>query len=346
MVAALAAAPVAALMTIGTAAPVVARSGAVEPADLARGGDPATTFLVRDTIHDGATRVAATALGRHERLWDVRGGYLLQDWIQRSQRYRLVFVGAGGHAGERSVIGHSPLQMSVAVSPSRARVAWTHGRNELTRPTEVLVAELPSGVAVASRTFPWARVVGVTGARVLLSRRGAEPRATTVWWNYLRHHLTPVTGRETIRADLAHNRIVVATGAFDEPAFCNRVAPLSHPRRTLWKSCRWAPHAWSPDGSRLLATHTYFDDVGTDRWLTMRANTGQRLGMFTGRLDWDAVWEDDAHALTLALGDSGKAAIIRCDVAGACQRASRLWDVGKATYQPNYIAPPVVLAEN
>jgi hypothetical protein len=58
------------------------------------------------------------------------------------------------------------------------------------------------------------------------------------------------------------------------------------------------------------------------------------------------VWEDDDHFLTLALGDSGQAAVIRCTVTGECERASRLFEVGKATSQPNYIAPPVVLASS
>ena len=42
----------------------------------------------------------------------------------------------------------------------------------------------------------------------------------------------------------------------------------------------------------------------------LRASDAQRLGRITGRLAWDAVWEDDAHFLTLALGDSGQAAIM------------------------------------
>ncbi|MFZ2014748.1 MAG: hypothetical protein WAV00_13070 [Nocardioides sp.] len=299
--------------------------------------------MVHDIIHDGSLRVAATKPGTHQVLWNVRGGYLLQDWLQRTQRSRLVFAGGGGHAGERRLLDSSPMMMSAAVSPGRTRVAWASGRNELTTPTLVSVAVPATGRIVASRSFRWARVLGVTRSRVLLTRRDASSPATTVWWNFRQHRVTRIAAREAARADLARSRIVIAAGQFDEPAFCNRVAPLSHPHRTLWRSCRWAPHAWSPDGARVVATHTYFDDVGTDRWLTMKADTGRRLGVFTG---WDAVWEDDAHVLTLAQGDSGQAAIIRCTVAGQCERASRLQDMGKVTYQPNYISPPVVLAAN
>jgi len=334
------------LAVSGLVVPATAGGTPVEPATMARGPDPSVTYLVRDTIHDGMLRVPGTTLGVHQRLWDVRGGYLLEDWVQKSQVSRLVFVGKGDHAGEKRVVGRSPVLMTAAVSPRHTRVAWTSGRNELSTPTRVSVADPVTGHVVASRKFPWAKVLGVTRTRVLLSRRGIHPPTTTVWWNFRHHRVTTVAGREGVRADLRHDRIVLATGAFDEPAFCNRVAYLSHPARTLWSSCRWSPHSWSPDGARVLATHTYFDDVGTDRWLALRASDAQRLGRITGRLAWDAVWEDDAHFLTLALGDSGQAAIIRCAVGGTCERASRLWDVGKATDQPNFIRPPVVLSSS
>lgn len=72
--------------------------------------------------------------------------------------------------------------------------------------------------------------------------------------------------------------------------------------------------------------------------------SGRRLGQVDGRLDWNsAIWEDDTHFLTLAQGDSGKAAIIRCTVTGSCERASRMWSrpVEEHAY---YTAPPVLLA--
>jgi hypothetical protein len=73
--------------------------------------------------------------------------------------------------------------------------------------------------------------------------------------------------------------------------------------------------------------------------------TGQRRATIHGRLDWEAVWEDDTHFLTLAQSDAGRAAIIRCDLTGSCERASRLWDV-PVPAEPSlyYASPPVVLA--
>lgn len=330
----------------GAWVPAAAGTTPVEPATLARGANPSIPYLVRDVIHDGSARVTATHRGQHLHLWVVKGGYVVQDLLPRHSRYRLVFIGSGGHAGERVVIGRSHLDQSATVSAGGRRIAWTQGPNDLSTRTAVSVSDPLTGQVIARRTFRWARVLGVTRSRVLLTRRDrpVQVHPTTVWWNHRTHRVSTIARREAVRADLVHHRIVIATGQFDEPAFCNRVAPLTHPARTLWRSCSLAPHAWSPDGSRVLATHTYFDDVGTNRWFTLRASDATRLGQIRGRLDWDAVWEDNQHFLTLALGDSGQASIVRCTVGGRCERASRLWDVGKATSQPNYIAPPVVLA--
>jgi hypothetical protein len=340
---------VAAGLAVGLAVPVLVASAAaertpVEPATMARGAAPSVTYLVHDTIHDGTQRVPATTRGRHQRIWDLRDGYLLQDWLQKAQVMRLVFVGTGSHAGEKRVLGRSPMQMSVAVSPDGSLVTWTRGPNDLSTPTSVLVTNPVTGRLVAGRLFRLADVRAVTQTRVLLSRRGRHTPTTTVWWTYAHNVVKTIADRAVLGADVRHDRIVLASGLPD--SFCNRVAPLSNPGHTLWRSCDWAPHAWSPDGTRLLATHTYFDDVGTNRWVVLRDRDASRLGGILGRFAWDAAWEDDQHFLTLALGDSGRAAIIRCTVGGPCERASRLWHVGKATYQPNYIAPPVVLASN
>jgi hypothetical protein len=336
-------------LAVGLAAPVlVASAGAerspIEPSTMNRGAAPTVTYLVHDTIHDGTQRIPGTTRGRHQRIWDLRDGYLLQDWLQKAQVMRLVFIGKGSHAGEKRVLGRSPLHMSVAVSPGATRVVWTQGPNDLSKPTIVRVTDPVTGRLVAGRLFRLADVRAVTRTRVLLSRRGAHTPSTTIWWTYAHNVVKTIADRAVLRADVRHDRIVLASGVLD--AFCNRVAPLSNPDRTLWRSCDWMPHAWSPDGTRVLATHTYFDDVGTNRWVTLRDRDASRLGGITGRFAWHAAWEDDQHFLTLALGDSGKAAIIRCTVGGRCERASRLWNVGKATSQPNYIAPPVLLTSN
>ena len=88
------------------------------------------------------------------------------------------------------------------------------------------------------------------------------------------------------------------------------------------------------------------DRWGEYRWAVVDGRTAAQLAQVTGRLDWTAVWEDDGHFVTLAQGDAGGAAIVRCDVDGACERASRVWDVPLPS-EPSlyYEPPPVVLAQ-
>ena len=87
------------------------------------------------------------------------------------------------------------------------------------------------------------------------------------------------------------------------------------------------------------------DDTHDDLRLIV-SGTAEQLTEVTGRLDWTAVWEDDGHVITQAQGDAGGAAIVRCDVDGACERASRVWDVPLPS-EPSlyYEPPPVVLAQ-
>lgn len=329
------------LVAASAAVPAQGDTKNVDPAALARGANAAVAHLVRNTIRDGGREVAATRRGKHLDLWTVRRGYVLNDWVRRAQRYRLVHVDRAGH---KRLVARMRDQTGIAVSSGGRRIAWGEARGELGPPMVVRVANPNTGRILAGRRFYWGFVAAVSKERVLLTRRGPDTRATTWWWNYRTDRMSKVSNQAAIRADLEHNRVVLATGPAD--SFCNRVAPLAHPTRTLWRSCRITPHDWTPRGGRALATHTYFDDAGTDRWLVVGDRTRRRVGRVTGRLDWDAVWEDDRHFLTMAQSDAGKAAVIRCTVAGRCERASRLWHLRRPDYQPNYIAPPVVLAGN
>lgn len=313
----------------------------VEPPALTRGGNPALVHMVRNTIRDGDLRILAPK-GRHEELWSTAHGYLVKDVRPQPDKlaYRLVHV---DRDGEKRVVTRDAR--TVAVSPDGKRVAWTVqlGRDG-NPPTVVKVATSGSGRVVASRRFPGgASVIAVTRHRVLLSRLFTS-RQGTLWWNLDRDSLRRISGQSAVSVDLAQDRIVLDIPR-DAPA-CNRVAPLSAPEETLWRSCRIYPEAWSPDGEHVLATHTYFDDAGTNKWLVLDSTTRERVGRVTGRLDWDAVWEDDGHFLTMAQSASGEAAVIRCTLDAQCERASRLWDMGAVDYQPNYISPPVVLASN
>lgn len=314
----------------------------VDPSALAQGAPPGVVHLVRDTIHDGALTVPAPRRGQHDALWVVRGGYLLRDFTGgRRPVVRVVFV---ARSGERRVVARSDDLLQVAVSDDGTRVAVGEITGWLSDRTVVTVERPASGRVLARRTLRLARVVAVTRSAVLLGRRATGHDPATQWWHWRRDRLRTIADQLAFRADVPHDTVAFEAGL--EDSFCNRVAVLSRPTRTLWRSCRTYPHQWSPDGTRVLATYTYFDAAGTPAWWVRDGRTGEREAKITGRLDWDAVWEDDQHFLTLAQGEDGTAAIVRCDVTGACERASRLWDVPLPPDESIYYAsPPVVLAD-
>lgn len=311
----------------------------LDPSAMERGGNPAITYLVRNTIRDGALRVPATS--GVDALWDAARGYVVQDFRRGEPErnvYRLTFV---GRDGEKKVLARAAS--SAAVSENGRRAAWSRVEGRYGAQSVVTVVNPATGKIIETRRFPaGARVVAVTGKRVLVSRLFTTSDGTLVW-NHGRGTLRQIAAQSAVSADIRNDRLVLDVPR-DAPA-CVRVARFSRPGQTLWASCRWYPHAWSPNGDRALATHTYFDAAGTDRWLVVNGTTGTRQDRITGRLDWDVAWEDDGHFLTMAQGEDGKAAVIRCDVSGACERASRLWDIGLPEQSVFYDGPPVVLSE-
>lgn len=338
-------------VVLATNLPAQGSPTSVDPALLRRGPDPAVTYMVRDTIRDGARSVSATRWGQHLALWNTARGYVVKDQRSfhngRETVQRLVYVSPTGH---KRVITHSAQFSSAtagtAVSQSGRRIAWSVQPREADLWTVVKVANPNTGRLIAHHGFRLGQVVSVTGARVLVTH-AVGPRFTsrTFWWNYRRDTVRKYSTQKAASADLGHDRVVFDLGSDGD--FCNRVAVLSRPAHTLWRSCRIFPHQWSPDGALALATHTYFDAAGTDRWLTIGGRTATPIGRVTGRLGWHAVWEDSHHFLTVAQGESGKAAIIRCTTDGTCERASRLWD-DPLPQDPSvfYVAPPVLLASN
>lgn len=320
--------------------PAAADPAHIDPAALPLGADPAVVYMVRDTIRDGDRAVAATTRGRHQALWVVAGGYLVRDYdVGPRGGVRLVYI---SRFGDQRVVARSRGLMPVAVSASGRSVAVQLASGPGGLRTVVVVSRPRTGQVIAQRKLWHANLVAVTDHRALIGRRAGWRDPVTVWWNYQHHHVTRLYGQAAVGADVRHDRVVFKRRTGE---FCNRVAVLSRPARTLWRSCLTYPHEWSPDGRRATATYSYFDAAGTPRWWVIDGRTGERQSSVAGRLDWDTAWEDDAHFLTLAQSDSGKAAIVRCDLTGACERASSVWEVPVPSEPSLYYAkPPVVLA--
>ena len=336
---------VASLGTVSVGAVPGAVPSPLDPGALPRGPDPALAHLVHGWIRDGDQRVRAP-LGRAtpQSLWAVDGGYVVRDVdVGVHHRVRVRFVSAGS---ERSLVTPTQRWVGVAVSPDGRQVALQEEVGATGVRSRVTVVRPATGRVLAHRTFRLASLVAVTRDRVLLGRRTHWRDPATVWWTYRgpdRDRMRRIHDQAAVRADVVHDRVVLSTSPPGE--FCLRVAALSRPAHTLWRSCRLAPHQWSPDGAHVLLTHTYFDAAGTDTWWVADGHTGRVVAEVSGRLDWHAVWEDDSHFLTLAQSSTGTAAVVRCDLTGACERASRTWDVPLPDPSVYYAPPPVVLAQ-
>lgn len=332
------------LAAAGLLVPAGAAAGQdrVDPAVLPLGAPPTVAHLVRDTIVDGALRVPATTRGRHDALWVVSGGYVVRDYNVGPRRgVRVVFVDP---TGARRVIVRSRQWVDVEVSPGGDRVAVRRPVGPTAQRSVVTVEEPASGRILARRELRLATLVAVTTDRVMLALRARWHDPATVWWSLETGRMRRLHDQAAVAADVSHDRVVFLTPKAGE--FCHRVARMSRPGRTLWRSCRTMPHQWSPDGRHALSTWAYFDAAGTDRWWVVDGRTADREATITGRLDWHAVWEDSTHFLVNAQGDAGQAAVLRCDLEGTCERASKLWDTPLPT-EPSlyYRSPPVVLAE-
>lgn len=333
---------VAAGLALATQTSATAEPEHIDPAALPRGDNPAVAYLVRNTIRDGDLRVPAPKRGEHEALWAVAGGYLVRDYnVGDRSVVRVMFIDP---AGMRRLVARSRQWIEVAVSASGRTAAVQTSLRGTNRRTTITVTAPATGRVIASREMPLATLAATTDRQVLVGRRARWHHPATVWWHFHRDKVKRIYHQAALSADVTHDRVVFDRTPVGE--FCQRVALLSRPRRTLWESCSVAPHQWSPDGVHAVATRTYFDAAGTDRWWVIDGSTAQRQARVVGRLDWDAVWEDDEHFLTKAQSDDGKAAILRCDLSGSCERASKLWNVPLPS-EPSlfYASPPVVLAD-
>jgi hypothetical protein len=95
---------------------------------------------------------------------------------------------------------------------------------------------------------------------------------------------------------------------------------------TSWEQCDFSLDHFSQDGRFLLAGPAYRDGLGDTTAAVLDARTGSvllRIQMPRGAFLADTAFEDDGTVL-LSAHDAGAWAIVRCDLGGACERASNL----------------------
>jgi hypothetical protein len=319
----------------------------VDPATLDRGADPRIAYLVRDTLHDGDRRIRVWPRGRHQGLWETDPGYIVWDAVGRrlgGPRYHMRVV-AVDRDGDKRLLGRSKHLLIPVVSASGRRVALINRPfPPVSRRAVIRVVNPHTGRVLARRTFGFeTHVSAVTDRRVLVDVPGSRWAPTlTWWWNYRRDTMRRMSGWRAVDADVRADRVVFSRNHTGTTR-CRRVAPLSHPRRTLWRECRLMTQHWNAKGTRALAGAPAWewDHTGPDRWVAVTGRSRERTGQVAGHLNWSTSWESNKHFLAIARNHRNRVAVIRCRFDGRCERASRLWSI-----PANEDSPPVILAEN
>lgn len=286
-----------------------ASSTEIRPAALERGADPAVPHLRGTTVVDGDVRVDVP--GREPLLYGaVADGYVVGYVVGEQRRVATVrddappVVLVRGYGGDIVVDEDADLVALTQPGPRRSVV-------RLLVPT--------TGDVVARRVFgAWSRVLDLAHPGLALV---AAPDAA--WrWDAVRDRTRRVAGAGAYEGDLATDRLASFTrDPYD--GGCTVVSTLSRPRTQLWRSCREAVAAFSPDGRRVLTVHKLTDGPGAGK-VWERTVRGRRLAGYTVRDGYltSIAWEDAAHALLTASGPR-RAADVRCSD-GACERVSPL----------------------
>jgi hypothetical protein len=294
-----------AALAVGGAFAVPAQAAAptvdLQPHQLARGTDIAIPHIEDGALVDGARRIDLP--GTDAELLGASGdAYVASTWrtnaVGETRSPRIVRVEADGSIREllRPLEAHG-----TALSEDGSRLIATSGD----RTSTVVVWSAVDGTEVASRTFRrYPEVVAADGRKVLV--RTVE---RLQWWRVGRDSVRTVTRALTGPASIEHDLLVTYT---EDPYLggCTRLARLSRPATTVWRSCRDRVAAFSPDGTQMLTFPILTDGLGPGE-VRLRRVDGTRLATY--RTSWFSGWEWEAPGtLLLDVNGSRKYAVVRC----------------------------------
>lgn len=303
----------AALLTslVSVAQPAAAADDSVmiKPTKLDRGDDVRVPHIDGKFLIDGD--VSLRVRGKQAYVLGASGdAYVVQ--VVRKNRYQTVRVEPG--TKQRALVQEGPGQVVLSDDGSAIAVI-----DKVARRTSIDVRSAVDGAILGSRGgfrgYP--SVLDIDGDHVIV----ASFAGGAVDYDWKQGTTTKITGRPVYRADISSNKMALFT---DDPydGGCTVVAPLTRPKKKLWRSCDEAVLSFSPDGGRMVNTFILADGLGpnevTERTIRGRKLSTYRVSYFFGQISW----ESDTDLL-LDANAKKKAATVRCS-AGACERASDL----------------------
>ncbi|MDE0777910.1 hypothetical protein [Nocardioides sp.] len=281
----------------------------VNPRKLDRGDDVRVPHIEGKKVVDGD--VSVKVRGKQRFLLGTSGeAYVVQ--VLRKERFQVVRVRPG--AEEVRLVQSSPEQVLLSDDGSTIAVL-----DKIARRTSIDVRSAVDGELLATgrgfRGYP--SLLDLDGDHLVVA--SFEEGATDYDWTT--GSRTTITKRPVYRADISSDRMALFT---DDPydGGCTVVAPLTRPKKKIWRSCEEAVLRFSPDGKRMVNTYILADGLGpnrvSERKVRGRLLASYKVGGFFGAISWES--ETD---LLIDANARKKAATVRCS-AGDCERASDL----------------------
>lgn len=184
--------------------------------------------------------------------------------------------------------------------------------------TRFTVVNSATGAVLRDRRFRGHIEVLDYGPRRLVLTEWPGRRSRTFWWNPHNNRQVRISNRPALLADVSADRVSLFLGPVSD---CIRVAPLSEPRRRLWRSCRDQVVAFSPNGRQMI-TSLQSDDHRPPV-VQVRRIHGRLQATYRARAMGFAVWENNRSVLIEALGTT-YTAVVRCTPRDPCERVTRL----------------------
>lgn len=303
-------ATVLATATPATATPVVD----VGPGGLPRGAAPSMPYVDGTVVVDGDRRLTT---GAYEvRLLGTSGDDVVVGTTYADGRSQRVLRLAPD--GTRTVVARGVDIGSVRLSADGSRLVRV---DDVRGPdSRIAVLDVRTGRALATATLRgYPTILDVDRRRVLIATYGPD---RTLVWRPATDRWRTVMRRAADLGSFAHDRLAWVQGdPYD--GGCTRLARLRAPREVVWRSCRDAVTAISPDGSRITTVHKLTDGLGPGE-VRVREADGTLLATYRVRRGWfrDSEWES-GHRLLLLVNGRQRAAWVRC-TDGDCERATPL----------------------
>jgi hypothetical protein len=295
------------------------RTTVIELTDLPVGPPPASLYAAGNVIHDGDVSVPVGLTRPLRLLGRVVGGYAVQTIGSSGYYGKLYRVDPA--TGEARKFGRSSdLYREPRIMRGGRYVAY----GTCCAPPTVTVRSVETGRVVAKRVFPgYAELVDAAGSRVMVSSQDPDKG---LYWSPFRDRVAAFGELFVVpfNADAKHGLayVVPKTGGSGS---CAELVRTARPERPLWRGCKVAVVAFSPEAQTVVTVPFAGSDgaKGLSRIEVRRTDDGTLLHAYEG-VDINPLHYDGEDHLVFVAHSKGSTAVVRCDFAGSCERVSEL----------------------